>query len=131
MNIQFTLAQLVATILVIIGGSLGVYLVMLVYQLFKAVQRINSILESNKENIDNTLKEIPGIVENVNVITGSVKQKTEIIDSFFGDKPETTGNSGTAGLEAIISTVTSILDIVSEIKSFFGRKKRKIFKVKR
>ena len=128
MNTQITMGQLVITILVIIGGALGVYLVMLAYQLFRTVQKINSILDSNKENIDNTMKSIPGIAENVNAITGSVKQKTELIDSFFGDKDEA---SGTSGLESLISTIASILEIVNEVKSFFSNKKRKTFKIKR
>ena len=128
MNTQITMGQLVITILVIIGGALGVYLVMLAYQLFRTVQKINSILDSNKENIDNTMKSIPGIAENVNAITGSVKQKTELIDSFFGDKDEA---SGTSGLESLISTIASILEIVNEVKGFFSNKKRKTFKIKR
>jgi predicted PurR-regulated permease PerM len=131
MNTQITLGQLIMTILVIIGGVLGVYLAMLVYQLFKAVQKINSILDSNKENIDNTMKSIPGIVENVNVITGSVKQKTELIDSFFGDKAEAPGASGISSLESIISVVSSIIEIFNEARNFFHGKKKKIFKIKR
>jgi hypothetical protein len=131
MNTQITLGQLIVTILVIIGGTLGIYLVMLVYQLFRTIQKVNLILDTNKENIDNTMKSIPGIVENVNVITGSVKQKTELIDNFFGDKTEASGAAGISGLESIISTIASVVEIISEVKSFFSSKKRKTFKIKR
>jgi uncharacterized protein YoxC len=134
MNTQITLGQLIITILVIIGGVLGIYLVMLVYQLFRTVQKVNSILDSNKENIDSTMKSIPGIVENVNIITGSVKKKAELIDSFFGDKGEASGVSGVSGissLESILSVVASVIEIFSEVRDFFNSKKRKIFKVKK
>jgi uncharacterized protein YoxC len=131
MNTQITLGQLIITILVIIGGTLGIYLVMLVYQLFRTIQKVNSILDANKENIDNTMKSIPGIVENVNVITGSVKQKTELIDSFFGNKGEASGASGISSLESTISVIASVIEIFNEIKNFFTSKKKKTFKIKR
>lgn len=131
MNEQFTVGQVIVFLAIILGGAIGVYLVIILYRLSESIKKINTILDTNRENIDNTLNSIPGIALNVNEITGSIRKKTSLLDGIFGDKEDDDSKADFSGLESILSSITSVLGLFSEIKDFFGTKKRKIFKVKK
>lgn len=131
MNQQFTVGQVIVALAIVLGSAIGVYLVIILYRVSESLKRINGILDTNKQNIDNTLNSIPGIVENVNEITGSIRKKTTLLDELFNGKEEADSGSALGGIENLISSITGLISLVSEIKGFFGEKKRKIFKVKK
>ena len=131
MNAEFTVGQVIVSLSIILGAAVVVYIIIILSRLAATVRNINSILETNKENIDNTMNSLPGIVANVNEITGSVRRKTEMLDGIFGEKDDTENSSLISSLESVLSSITSVLEIFNEIKGFFSSKKRKIFKVKR
>ena len=134
MNYQISTGQIIITLLILVGVSIGAYLVILLHRIAETIKKVNSILDYNKDNINNTMKSIPGICENVNEITGSVKRKTELIDGIFGENSEaaaTSSSSAILGLESVISSLSALIEIFNEVRSFFGSKKKKIFKVKR
>lgn len=131
MNAQFTVGQVIVALSIILGAAVVVYIIIILSRLSATVRNINNLLEANKENIDNTMNSLPGIVANVNEITGSVRRKTEMLDGLFGEKEDTENSSIMSSLESVLSSITSVLEIFTEIKGFFSSKKRKIFKVKR
>lgn len=131
MNTTFTVGQVLIALAIILGTIAVGYLIVIFSRIATTVKNINTILDINKENINHTMNSLPGIIENVNEITGSIKQKTEIIDGFFSEKEGEESSSVLSSLETIISSITSILEIFSEIKGFFGNKKKRIFKVKK
>lgn len=134
MNYQVSIGQILIILLILIGVFVGAYLVILLHRVAETIKKVNSILDSNKENIDNTMKSIPGICENVNEITDSVKRKVDLLDGIFGRNSEaaaTSDPSAISGLESLISSLSALIEIFKEVRNFFGSKKRKIFKVKR
>lgn len=131
MNAQFTVGQVIVALSILLGAAVVGYLIIILSRVAATVRNINSILETNKDNIDNTLNSIPGIVANVNEITGVVRRKTELLDGLFGEREDTEGSSILSSLESAISSFTSIVEIFNEIRGFFNNKKRKIFKIKR
>lgn len=133
-EIRFTLSQVLIILLIVLIGFVGAYFTILLYRLGKTVAKINSILDSNKESIDNTMKSVPGIVSNVNDITCSVKKKTDLLDNLFKDKKNDEDDSGVqafSGLETLISSLTSLVELISEVKGFFTKRQKKYFKIKR
>jgi uncharacterized protein YoxC len=130
-QLHFTLGQVIITLAILLGAAIGVYLIIILSRVASNLRNINSILETNKENIDNTMNSLPGIVANVNEITGSVKRKTEMLDGLFGEKDDAESSSTLSSIETIISSITSVVEIFNELRGFFSSKKRKIFKIKR
>jgi uncharacterized protein YoxC len=131
MDTKFTVGQIVLTLSIILGAAVLGYLILILSRIAVTVRNINNILETNKDNIDNTMNSLPGIVANVNEITGSVRKKTDMLDGLFSEKEEGEGPSLIGNLETAISAVTSAVEIFNEVKGFFGNKKRRIFKIKR
>lgn len=133
MHYKIEVGQVLATFGILLGIALVSYLILMLARLAAAIKNVNSIIESNKENIDKTMNSLPGIVENVNEITGSVKRKTEALDNLFSvhsdDNEE--DSSLISNLETIIASVSSVVDVFNEIRNFFGSKKKRIFKIKK
>lgn len=130
-QLHFTLGQVIVTLSILLGTAIVIYLIIILSRLASMIKAVNNLLEVNKDNIDNTMNALPGIVENVNEITGSVKRKTDMLDSLFGENDEVSDSSILSSLETIISSITSVIEIFNEIRSFFSTKKRKIFKIKK
>jgi predicted PurR-regulated permease PerM len=131
MDTKFTIGQVIIILSMILGAVVLGYLILILSRVAVTIRNINNILEANKDNIDNTMNSIPGIVENVNEITGSVRKKTDMLDGLFGEKEEAEGSSIISNLETVISSAATVFEIFNEIKTFFGNKKKRIFKIKR
>lgn len=133
MNEQFTIGQALGFLGILLLGVVGVYLALILHKVYESLKKINLILDTNRTNIDKTLESIPGITQNVNEITESIRKKTALLDGLFGDKGSEEGSdiSAFGGIEAIVSSITALLGFLSDIKGFFGTKKKRIFKMKK
>jgi hypothetical protein len=131
MDAKFTVGQVLITLSIVLGAAVVGYIILILSRVAATVRNINDLLEANKENIDNTMNSLPGIVANVNEITGSVRRKTEMLDGLFGEKDAEENSSIVSSLETVIASIASVLEIFNEIRNFFGSKKRKIFKIKK
>lgn len=135
MDLTFKLGDIVILLAVVIGAAACGYLVLLLSRLAATIKNVNAMLEANRPYIDGTMKSLPEILENVNEITGSVRQKTEMLDNFIsgglGGDAENGGEASlVATLQTAISSITAVIAIFNEIKGFFAPKKR-IFKMKK
>lgn len=123
MTVTISLTDLAVGILVICGIVLAVYLIITLIRVNRTLNNINAMLEANRRNVDDTMKSLPAICDNVNSITKSVKEKTDILDQYGArDGEEAAG----IDIQGIITGVTAIVDLFSEIKDYFtsGRRRR-------
>jgi uncharacterized protein YoxC len=136
MDLTFKLGDIVIVLAVLLGAAACGYIVLILSRVAATIKNVNAMLEANRSNIDATMKSLPGILENVNEISGSVRQKTEMIDNLFsgggsGDASEASDNSSVISvIQTAISSITSIIEVFNEIKNFFTPKK-KIFKIRK
>ena len=71
MNTPITIQDLFRLIMFLLGiGALG-YLILIFKHIYKLLKQINSVIEENAASLDTTLKQLPGISENINSITKS------------------------------------------------------------
>jgi len=77
MLIQFTLQDLVFVLAWIIGLAIGVLLILTLWKIIKVVGNLQSLLQTNQENINKTVKTMPGIFENVEQISSNVRETTD------------------------------------------------------
>ena len=136
MDLTFKLGDIIVVLAVLLGAAACGYLVLILSRVAATIKNVNEMLEANRSNIDATMKSLPGILENVNEISGSVRQKTEMIDNLLsrsgtGEDSEPSDNSSVISvIQTAISSITSIIEIFNEIKSFFTPKKRS-FKIRK
>lgn len=122
MTVEVDLVKFAVILLIISAIVLIVYLIKVISKLNKTVDDINLLLDSNKDNLNKSINTFPEICDNVNDITKSIKGKTDIVDNYF-DR----GAEAAAGLDlqSIATSVSSIVDIVSELKYIFSNRSKK------
>ena len=136
MDLTFKLGDIVIVLAVLLGAAACGYIVLILSRVAATIKNVNAMLEANRSNIDATMKSLPGILENVNEISGSVRQKTEMIDNLFSgsgaddDSASSQNGSVISVIQTAISSITSIIEVFNEMKSFFTPKKR-IFKIRK
>ncbi|NMA48571.1 MAG: hypothetical protein GX947_02180, partial [Tissierellia bacterium] len=69
MDITLTLQDLLKLVLFLLGiGVLG-YLLLLLRNINKIIGKAEEVVEANMEELDTTIKQLPSITQNVNMIT--------------------------------------------------------------
>lgn len=127
MTIQISLTDLALAILIILAIVLGVYIIITLIKLNKTLNSINSMIAENSNHINSSVKNFPEITGNITSITRSVKGKTDILDQYLNKDDET---AATMDIQAVLTGVTTIIELVSEIKNRFGKKNRKFYRKK-
>jgi uncharacterized protein YoxC len=117
--------DLAVAILIILGVAAGIYLILTLIKLNKTLSSINSLIEGNKKNIDDTMKYLPEISSNVSGITKSFKGKTDMVDQYLTKGDEV---AASIDFESLVSGISSIVGLFSEVKGFFSNKKKGLFK---
>jgi uncharacterized protein YoxC len=136
MDLTFKLGDIVIVLAVLLGAAACGYIILILSRVAATIKNVNAMLEENRSNIDATMKSLPGILENVNEISGSVRQKTEMIDNLLsgagtGEATDASDSGSVISvIQTAISSITSILEVFNEIRNFFTPKKR-IFKFKK
>lgn len=76
MVIQFTLQDLMIFLVCALGIAAGVLLLPILWNIKKVVGSLRTLVETNQENINKTIRTMPGIFENVGQISSSVRETT-------------------------------------------------------
>ena len=113
------------TILIIVGIVIGIYLILTLIKFNRTLNSINSLIDSNKKNVDDTIKYLPEIFCNINSITKSFKGKADIVDQYLAKNDEV---AASVDFESLVSAISSIVEIFSEVKNFFSNKKKGFFR---
>ena len=75
MGANLTIQDFFKLILFLLGIGVGAYLIMVLGKVNKILGNIQNLIENNSKELDASLKQLPGISENVNLIT-EVTNKT-------------------------------------------------------
>lgn len=124
-SIQYS--DLAIVILVIAALAIAVYLINALRNISKTASSVNALLDANRRNIDETISSLPAITKNIESITGSLKGKTDLLDSLLL-KNEVAAESETSSIENLIGSISSVVEIFSEIKGIFGKGKKRFKK---
>lgn len=113
MDANLTVQDLFKLILFLIGIGVGTYFILVLSKINKILGQAKDMIESNINEIDTTIKQLPGISSNVNDITKEAKQTISELT------PEISGlvqniNSISNQASSITNTVKGTTDKVSE-----------------
>lgn len=112
------------TLLVICACVITTYLTITLSNLIKTLKNVNLLIEANRKNIDDTISTFPEICSNIKDVTKSVKGKTDMVDSFISHADEA---AATTDIEGLISSISTVIGLFSELKDLFTKKKKKLF----
>jgi len=77
MVIQFTLQDLIFFLVCALGIAAGILLLPILWNIKKVVGALRSLVETNQEFIQKTIRTMPGILENTEQISSNVRETTE------------------------------------------------------
>lgn len=121
-----SLHDLGSLILFLIYSVLGVVATVFLLNLIKFVKSARTLIDKNKDNIDNTLEIIPKTISNINdttlAIKDGVKKTTEIVD-VAGETFAETVATVSQGTESLLSQFSILSPILGAIISLFSKDK--------
>ena len=123
MVIQFTVQDLLLFLGCVLLAVIGVFLIAILWKTNKMISTFKSIVESNQDAVNRTIKTLPGIMENAEQISGNVKITTDqlkVSGPVILKDAEFVANATKDGVEiasaAIINVSTGVNDTVDAIK---------------
>lgn len=139
MLIQFTLQELVIFLLCAVGITAGIILIPTLIKIKKAVSSFRSLLETNKESINKSIKALPLILENAGQISSDVREATDLLkvsvpvilqdveditDTAKGHIQNVAGSASrndAPGVMAYVHVIEEVVQIIASI--IYSRKK--------
>lgn len=131
MVIQFTMQEFMIFLLFVLGIITGILVLLILLKTKKTIGHLQTLLETNEDAINKTIKTLPGIFENVEQISIDLKETTEEIkvsiptilqnavcvtnvakDSLDN---ETALKKDTLGFMAYFNAIEQVLHIISRI----------------
>ena len=107
-------------------AAIGVLLIIALVNFIKMAKKFNKLIDDNTEHVSKTLKQLPGLAENLDKASISIKVNADKIGSSFGaiegvftGTPTTGDDSNT--LLTIVSIAESVLKVII---GFFGKKEK-------
>ncbi|MCR3923067.1 MAG: hypothetical protein NUK65_11235 [Firmicutes bacterium] len=79
MVIQITVQDLMYLLISALAIVSGIFLISILWNIKKVVSNVRSLLENNHESLKKTIKVIPGIIDDVEQISGNVRDSTDKI----------------------------------------------------
>lgn len=123
MVIQFTVQDLLLFLGCALLAVIGVFLIAILWKMNKIIGTFRSVVESNQDAVNRTIKTLPGIMENAEQISGNVKITTDqlkVSGPVILKDAEFVANATKDGVEiasaAIINVSTGVNDTVDAIK---------------
>lgn len=120
MDVSLTINDLFKILLYLVGiGALG-YLIVVLKNIAKLTNGVVKIVEENEENINKTIKQVPGITENINSISKNadtaLKEMTPEINSMLHNVNNISTKVGsiTDSVEETASKALEAADIVTD-----------------
>jgi len=77
MLIQFTLQELIIFLIFALCIAVGIFLIVILWNIKKVVSILRVLLETNQEHINKSIKALPEIVENIGHISINVKETAD------------------------------------------------------
>ena len=113
MTATLTIQDLFKMILYLLGAGVLVYLIVFIKNLNNLINKVKELLLINQKEIDQTLKELPIISDNLSTITGATK---ELLDNVGPDVENIISNTNSISdsLSNASSNVTDVVNVVSD-----------------
>ncbi len=125
MSVTVDLSVLAWLIIFCIAVIIGVFLIILLRNCLKVVDKVNHILDSNSENIGRTLEALPSTVRSVDELAVSAKgtlDKATSVVSTVEDTVNETIDSFSFNAENVLSIINIASSVVKSIISAFSSK---------
>lgn len=115
MGANLTVQDLFKLILFLLGIGVGAYLIMALNKINKILDNIKNLMDNNSEELDITIKQLPGISKNINDITeetnNTLRRVSPDIEALIHNSGKISG-SVTSITESVDSISTGIVDTV-------------------
>lgn len=119
MGANLTVQDLFKLILFLLGIGVGAYLIMVLNKINKILDNVKNLMENNSEELDLTLKQLPGISKNINNITeetnNTLKKVSPDIEALIHNSGRISG-SVTSITESVDFMSTGIVETVGIFK---------------
>jgi uncharacterized protein YoxC len=110
------------------GFLIGVfaYLILILRRVLKVMKQVNTIVDDNRSEIDQTLKVVPSLTQNIEAITAEVSHDMNAYRGTVENIAETTEavsgviNEKKSAVSSISSVVNTMALIVAFFNKFFG-----------
>jgi|GEM_PF-1738055 len=126
MSVTVDLSVLAWFIIFCIAVVVGVFLIILLRNCLKVVDRVNKILDNNSENIQKSLEVLPSTIKSIDELAASGKgtlDKATSVVTTVEDTITDTVDSFTINAENILSIITIASSVIKSIISAFSSKK--------
>jgi len=126
MSITLDLSVLAWFIIFCIAVVIGVFLIILLRNCLKVVDKVNKILDSNSESIEKTLEVLPSTVKSIDELAVSAKGTLDMATSVVSTVEDTvaeTIDSFSFNAENVLSIINVASSVVKSIISAFSSKK--------
>lgn len=130
MTIQFTLQELFNFLAYVVGISVGIFLLIILWNINKILGTLRTIIVSNQKEIEDTITTLPGIFENTEQITSNVKETTDrlkvsvpaIVEDVEGVSKVTREKIEFAGvvIENVGSGINDVVDVFKKETSEYA-----------
>lgn len=136
---DITLDGFLRTLLLILAGVAVAFLAMLIWHLIGLIRRINGIVDSNRTNVDDSLRALPGAIKSAEEamtsiktvadgaegVIGGIKGVTDKAGNMMGNVDRLVSGAaqragGTAG--NIIEIARTVVEVVNYVKGLFKKK---------
>lgn len=120
-NISLTFKDIGMFVLWALLTSVLIYILMILIRFYRTFRKVTGILDEKSPEIDAIIGELPGITQNVNVITGEVAHGMEAFHQSVDNIAETSDNVTEAIAEksSMAGKFSSIMHTVSILKTFY------------
>ncbi|OPX43098.1 hypothetical protein CLHUN_30400 [Ruminiclostridium hungatei] len=126
MSVTLDLSVLAWFIIFCIAVVIGVFLIILLRNCLKVVDKVNKILDSNSESIEKTLEVLPSTVKSIDELAVSAKGTLDMATSVVSTVEDTvaeTIDSFSFNAENVLSIINVASSVVKSIISAFSSKK--------
>lgn len=128
MDYALTLKDFFTLILSILGAVVLIYLIIFIRNLNESIKVLRNVLKSNSDNIDNTLKNLPSISQNMLEITDTANRELQSVENVIRNIDETVEMTAAAAhtvKDDIFGKTKSIIEFIELIKGIFSKREEK------
>jgi len=115
-------------ILIVLAIILCVYLIVLIRNLNKSVQKIKGIIDENETNVNQVLKDLPVVSKNLIEITEVAKKEVKAVENAVNSVTETVSSTAAAASafkNNVVGKIKTAVRVIEVARFILPKKKRK------
>ncbi len=123
MRVIVDLSAVAWFILFCIAVTVGVFLIILLRNCLKVVDKVNNIIENNSESITNTISALPETLKSVDNLAVSAKGTIDKANSIVSSVEDNVTDSFSFNAENVLNIINIASSVIKSIISFFSSSK--------